>query len=406
MMNPVRLLTRKRPAVQPPPEAFAVELPKELLRYAHPRSRWRAGNHVEILRNGDQTFPAQLAAIAAAQRSISLEIYIFEDDVIGRQFINALCERAKAGVKVRLLYDAVGSFSLPDEQIERMHSAGVETVEFHPVAPWRRRFNWRLRDHRKILVVDDDIAFVGGLNIGKEYASKAQGGDGWHDMHCSLRGPIVADLSRTFRRNWIANGGRDYPAAPRAETLPPTEGASFVRMIDNALAKRRRPIRQAYLAVLYAAQKQVLLKNAYFLPDRKLRRAISRAVKRGVEVAVIVPGNSDVRLVEWAGNYVHRWLTRAGVRILRWPNVMMHAKTAVVDGVWSTIGSYNLDSRSLRYNLEITVEMLDEEIGGEMVRQFKRDALTCEPYDETVWKALPWWKKARAWVAYQFRRWL
>ncbi len=406
MMNPVRLLTRRRHAVRPPPEAFDVELPKELTRYAHPRSRWRAGNQVQILRDGDQTFPAQLQAIAAAQRTISLEIYIFEDDIIGRQFIAAMCERAKAGVQVRLLYDGVGSFSLPDEQLERMRAAGIETVEFHPVAPWRRRFNWRLRDHRKILVVDDEIAFVGGLNIGKEYASKAQGGDGWHDMHCSLRGPIVADLSRTFRRNWIANEGRDYPAAPRAETLPPMDGESFVRMIDNAPAKQRRPIRQAYLAVLYAAQKQVLIKNAYFLPDRKLRRAISRAVKRGVQVSVIVPGNSDVRLIEWAGHYVHRWLTQVGVRILRWPNVMMHAKTAVVDRVWSTIGSYNLDARSLRYNLEVTVQVLDEKIGGEMASQFERDALSCEPYDETVWNAMPWWKKARAWLAYQFRRWL
>lgn len=406
MMNPVRLLTRRRPAVQPPPEVFDAAIPKELTRYAHPKTRWRAGNHVEILRDGDQTFPAQLAAIAGAQRSISLEIYIFEDDVIGRQFIDALCERAKAGVKVRLIYDAVGSFTLPDAQLQRMQAAGVETLEFHPVAPWRRRFNWRLRDHRKILVVDDEIGFVGGLNIGKEYASKEQGGDGWHDMHCSIRGPIVADLSRTFRRNWIRNDGRDYPAAPRAETLPPIAGDSFVRSLDNLPAKQRRPIRQAYQAVLYAAQKQVLLKNAYFLPDRRLRRAMARAVKRGVEVAVIVPGNSDVRLVEWAGNYVHRRLSSAGVRILRWPNVMMHAKTAVVDGVWSTIGSYNLDSRSLRYNLEITVEVIDEKIGAEMVRQFKRDALSCAPYDEGVWQAMPWWKKARAWVAYQFRRWL
>jgi cardiolipin synthase A/B len=406
MINPVRFLTRQRRAVMMPPETFEVQLPKELMRYAHPRARWRAGNRIQILRDGDQTFPAQLAAIAAARHTISLEIYIFEDDVIGRQFIDALSERAKAGLAVRLLFDGVGSFSLPDAALSRMRAAGVEIVEFHPLAPWRRRFNWHQRDHRKILVVDDEIAFVGGLNIGKEYASKAQGGEGWHDMHCSLRGPIVADLSRTFRRNWIANDGRDYPATARAETLPPGDGDTFVRMIDNSLTRRRRPIRQAYLAVLHAAQKQVLLKNAYFLPDRRLRRAIARAVQRGVEVAVIVPGNSDVRMIEWAGHYIHRRLTRAGARILRWPNVMMHAKTAVIDGVWSTIGSYNLDARSLRYNLEITVEILDEKVGTEMVAQFKRDALTCEPYDEAVWQAMPWWKKARGWIAYQFRRWL
>ncbi len=405
-MNPMRILTRRRPAVQPPPEALQVELPQALKRYTHKSLRWRPGNQLEILRDGDQTFPAQLGAIAAAKRSVCLEIYIFEDDHIGQRFIEALSERAAAGVAVRLLYDAMGSFSLPDSELERMRRAGVETVEFHPVAPWRARFNWRLRDHRKILVVDDEIAFVGGLNIGKEYASKEQGGGGWHDMHCSMRGPIVADLSRTFRRNWIANGGKDYPAAPRAESVAPGPGQSFIRMIDNALGKQRRPIRRAYLSVLYAAQRQVLIKNAYFLPDRALRRAMRRAVMRGVEVEVVVPGNSDVRMVEWAGHWVHRRMAKAGVRILRWPGVMMHAKTAVIDGVWSTIGSYNLDARSLRYNLEITVEVLDEKVGGELVRQFKRDALSCDSYDDSTWQAMPWWQKARAWVAYQFRRWL
>lgn len=405
-MNPLRFLTRPRRAMQAPADAHEVSLPAALQRYTHRRSRWRAGNQVQLLRDGDQTFPAQLAAIAAARRSVCLEVYIFEDDVIGRQFIDAMCERARAGVAVRFLFDAVGSFDLSAMQLERMQRDGVETVEYHPLAPWRRRFNWKKRDHRKILVVDDEIAFVGGLNVGKEYASVAMGGAGWHDMHCALRGPIVADLSRSFRRNWIANDGRDYPAAPRPETLPRNEGESFVRMLDNARRKQRRPIRRAYLSVIHAAQRQVLLKNAYFLPDRDLRRAIARAVARGVEVAVIVPGNSDVRLVEWAGHYVHRWLVRAGVRILRWPSVMMHAKTAVIDGVWSTVGSYNLDSRSLRFNLEITVEILDEQVGSELVKQFKRDALACQPYDEAVWRAMPWWQKARAWIAYRFRRWL
>lgn len=406
MNNPLRFLTRPRRAVQPPSDGVDAELPAALTRYTHKRLRWRAGNRVRLLRDGDQTFPAQLAAIAAAQRSVNLEVYIFEDDFIGRKFIDALCERARAGVAVRVLYDAVGSFDLSELQLERMRLDGVQTIEYHPLAPWRRRFGWRMRDHRKILVVDDEIAFVGGLNIGKEYASVATGGAGWHDMHCALRGPIVADLARSFRRNWIANDGADFPAAPRPETLPRNEGESYVRMIDNSIKRQRRPIRRAYLAVIHAAQRQVLLKNAYFLPDRDLRRAIARAVARGVEVAVIVPGNSDVRLVEWAGHYVHRRLAAAGAHILRWPSVMMHAKTAVIDGVWSTVGSYNLDSRSLRYNLEITVEILDERVGGELVQQFKRDALTCDPYNEDVWQAMPWWQKARAWLAYRLRRWL
>ncbi|MEZ4361236.1 MAG: phosphatidylserine/phosphatidylglycerophosphate/cardiolipin synthase family protein [Kofleriaceae bacterium] len=407
----LQTLMRRRPSTPaaPPllePERPRAELPRELLRYAHGRARWRPGGQVTVLRDGDQAFPAKLAAIHAAKRSVCLEIYIFEHDHIGQQFIDALCARAREGLQVRLLYDAVGSFGLPIIELERMREDGVQLVEFHPIAPWRRRFNLSRRDHRKILVVDDEIAFVGGLNLGKEYASIAQGGVGWHDMHCSLRGPIVADLARTFRRNWVTNGGADYPAPRRAEDQPPGDGPSWVRMIDNTLRKRRRAIRRAYVDVIHAAKAQVFIKNAYFLPGAEIRHAIARALARGVDVAVIVPGTSDVRLVEWAGLYAHRQLAKAGARILRWPGVMMHAKTAVIDGVWSTIGSYNLDSRSLRYNLEITVEILDRDVGGELARQFTADAQTCELFHESTWLAIPWWKRALAWCAYRLRRWL
>jgi cardiolipin synthase A/B len=404
------LMRRRSPALVPPPAPDAApraaEMPRVLLRYAGGRANWRPGVQVQVLRDGDQTFPAKLAAIAGATRSVCLEMYIFEYDHIGRQFVDALCARARDGLQVRLLYDAVGSFSLPEIALQRMRDDGVQLVEFHPIAPWRRRFNLSHRDHRKILVVDDEIAFVGGLNLGKDYASVAQGGVGWHDMHCSLRGPIVADLAQTFRRNWVTNGGRDYPAPAPAEQCPPGAGTSWVRMIDNTLRRRRRAIRRAYIGVIHSAKRQVLIKNAYFLPDREIRHAIFRALARGVEVAVIVPGSSDVRLVEWAGLYAYRNMAKAGVRVLRWGGVMMHAKTAVIDGTWSTIGSYNFDSRSLRYNLEITVEILDREVGQELVRQFIADEPTCKPFHEDTWQALPWWTKAMAWLSYRFRRWL
>jgi cardiolipin synthase A/B len=406
MTEPARGRRRAAPATRQSSVDLSTEIPRHLHRYSGARVRWRAGNHVRVLRNGDQAFPAKLAAITAARKTISLEIYIFEDDVIGRQFIDALSARAAEGLEVRLLYDAVGSFGLPDAALRQMREAGVQLVEFHPIAPWRRRFNLSHRDHRKILVVDDEIAFVGGLNLGRDYAAVADGGVGWHDMHCSLRGPIVNDLSRLFRRNWISNGGGEYPAPRAAESLNAGDGPALVRMIDNSLRKRRRAIRRAYLDVIHASERQVFIKNAYFLPDRELRHAISRAVARGVDVAVIVPGSSDVRLVEWAGLYAYRQLSKAGVRILRWQGVMMHAKTAVIDGIWSTIGSYNFDARSLRYNLEVTVEILDAAVGAELVRQFAVDAPTCVPFDEASWTTMPWWRRSLAWIAYRFRRWL
>lgn len=401
-------MRRRRNPVPPDAggDATGNELPPQWRRYAGGRDRWRGSCQVEVLRDGAETFPAQLSAIAGAQRSVCLEIYIFEDDAIGRQYMDALCERARAGVKVRLLFDAVGSFGLPQEALARMRQAGVEIVEFHPIAPWRKRWNLSHRDHRKILVVDDELAFVGGLNIGMEYAPASEGGGGWHDLHCSLRGPIVLDLARCFRRNWINSGGADYPPVPRAETVNAPAEFTFTRMIDNELRKRRRAIRRAYLDVIHASQRQVLIKNAYFLPDRELRHALGRAVARGVDVAVIVPGSSDVRLVEWAGLYVYRRITKAGVRVLRWRGAMMHAKTAVIDGVWGTIGSYNLDARSLRYNLEITVEMIDPHVGAEATRRFRQDEALCTPFTEEVWRALPWWRRALAWMAYRLRGWL
>src|SRR5262249_2724258 len=158
--------------------------------------------------------------------------------------------------------------------------------------------------------------------------------------------------------------------------------------------------RRAYLHVLRTARKAVLIQNAYFLPDRGLRRAMTRAVRRGVEVSVTVPGHSDVRLVEWASLYVLRGLSRVGVKGYRWRGPMMHAKTCVVDTVWSTIGSYNFDSQSRFNNLEVTVEILDPDIGRALVASYERDLAGCDPYDQEAWRRLPWWKKAMSWVCY------
>lgn len=319
-----------------------------ITRYARSLYRLRRGNDVTVLRD-DETFPAMLAAIAAAKRSVVLETYIFEDDASGLKFVSALIERAQAGVDVRLIFDAIGGFGLDSVHVDRMRAAGVKVVEYHPIAPWRARFNLSHRDHRKILVVDDEIAFTGGINLSDDYVPLSSGGRGWYDVHCALRGPVVADLARIFRRTWIAEGGDPYPA-----------------------------------------------------PER----ALARAAARGCEVAVIVPGRSDVRAVEYAGLYIYRWFVQRGIRILRWTGPMMHAKTAVVDGMWSTIGSYNLDARSWRYNLEVIVEIIDADVGAGMEAQFRIDEQTTTPFALETWQSFAWWRKALAWLAFRFRSWL
>lgn len=396
-----------RPIVDDSPSRpVDVALPRPLQRYARSTVRWRVGCEVTVLRDGGETYAAMLAAIAGAQRMICLETYILASDRTGDRFKAALIERAKAGIAVRLIYDAVGSFGLSDSWLADLRAAGAQVCVFNPIAPWRAKYRLSHRDHRKILVVDNAIAFTGGLNIANDYAPTADGGAGWHDMHCRVRGPIVLDLARLFRRTWLRAGGDQFPAPPNPSTTAGVGGTSFVRAIDNTARRKKPAIRRAYLHVIKHARESVLIQNAYFVPDRGLRRALVQAVKRGVDVRIIVPGHSDVRLLEWASLYVMRRLAKRGVKILRWRGAMMHAKTAVVDAIWSTIGSYNFDAQSRFNNLEVTIEILDGAVGKVLVEEFDGDREHCAPFDEAAWKKLPWWRKTLAWFAYRIRRFL
>ncbi|HEU4727816.1 MAG TPA: phospholipase D-like domain-containing protein, partial [Kofleriaceae bacterium] len=352
-----------------------------------------------------ETYPAMLDALAQAQHTICFETYILAADGTGDRFREVLIGRARAGVRVRIIYDAVGSFGLPESWVGELRAAGCEVIDFNPIAPWRRRFRLSHRDHRKIIVVDDRVAFTGGLNIANDYAAVEDGGAGWHDMHCRVTGPIVLDLARMFRRTWLRCGGAPYlSSAP--PSYSPAAGGPFMRLLDNTLRRQRTTVRRAYLHVIKAARKVVLIENAYFLPDRGLRRALAKAVRRGVDVRVLVPGNSDIRLIEWAALYVLRRLARQGVKIFLWRGAMMHAKTAMVDLVWSTIGSYNFDAQSRFNNLEVTVEILDRQTCQALADNFERDLSNADPYDEESWKRLPWWRKGLAWLGYRLRRFL
>jgi len=397
------------PIQDPPSRAIAVRLPAELTPYARSLQRWRPGCEVTVLRDGDATYPAMLAALAAAQHTICFETYILAADATGDRFKAVLSERARAGVAVRIIYDAVGSFGLPESWVDELRATGCEVIDFNPIAPWRRRFRLSHRDHRKIIVVDDRIAFTGGLNIANDYASVADGGVGWRDTHCQVTGGIVLDLARMFRRTWLRCGGTSYRSPPAAGSElapggPAARPSAFVRLLDNTRRRQRTTVRRAYLQVIKSARRSVLIQNAYFLPDRGVRRALAKAVARGVDVRILVPGNSDVRLIEWAGLYVFRRMARRGIQILRWRGVMMHAKTATVDALWSTIGSYNFDAQSRFNNLEVTIEILDPSTGQALVEGFERDVANADPFDEQSWLRLPWWRKALAWLGYRVRR--
>ena len=391
------------PVDDKPSRAIAIQLPAAMQSYARSPVRWRVGCEVTVLRDGGATYPAMLEAIQAARESICLETYILASDTTGDRFKIALVERARAGVKVRVIYDAVGSFGISDAWVDDMRTAGIEVIDFNPIAPWRRRFNLSHRDHRKLLIVDNEIGFTGGLNIANDYASVEEGGVGWHDMHCRMRGAIVYDMARLFRRNWIRSGGESYPPIPRPKDAG-GPGASFARLLENTRRRNKATFRRAYVHVIRAAKHIVRVENAYFLPDRGIRRALISAAARGVDVQIIVPGRSDVRIIEWASLFVLRNLARRGIKIWRWRGTMMHAKTATVDAVWSTIGSYNFDAQSRFNNLEVTVEILDAATADALVKTFELDTAHADPFDEHVWLQLPWWRKALAWIGYRLRR--
>ncbi len=342
------------------------------------------GNRVTLLHDGVQCFPAMLEAIAGAKQEILLEMYWFASDTIGRRFAEAIADKARAGVTVKVIYDAAGSFEADDSMYEGMRAAGAEVIEYHPVAPWRKRFRVGVvnnRDHRKMLIVDGRICFTGGVNIGDQWASVAEGGGGWRDDMIRVEGPAATQMRDVFRFNFRDMTGETLSA--HEEVMPdgePVGGDSPVRVVANHYLGERRAIRHIYLRRVRRARKRIFITNSYFVPDRVVRRSLARAVARGVEVRVLLPGESDLPAVYYAGRKLYPWLVEHGIQLYEWYGAAtLHAKSAVIDGDWCTVGTYNLDYRSLRFNLEVTVAVEDAKVGGAMERRFEMDLEQARP---------------------------
>lgn len=367
----------------------------------------RSFNRVTPLRDGIEAYPAMLDAIRGAKRTVLLETYTLEDDFVGRAFREALLERREAGVTVRVMYDAVGSFDLPDAFVESLREGGIHTLEFNPVAPWRARFGLNRRNHQKSLVVDDEIGFTGGLNVGAEYAPLEEGGGGWRDQAVCIEGPAVHDLARNFHRTWVRAGGRVFPDPRMVRSRPSSEGfTSDVAIVSNFGLRTRSRMRLSAFRAIAKAKHRIDIWNAYFIPGILLRRALKAAVRRGVEVRVIVPAVSDVAAVWWASRRLYTRMLKNGIRIFEWPERMMHAKSAVIDGIWTTVGSYNIDSRSLEHNLEVGAIVLDRDVGASMQEEFDHDVALCREVDLAEWKKRSRWHRFVEWFFYQFRYWL
>jgi cardiolipin synthase len=373
-----------------------------------PFAEMDVGAHrVTLLRDGGQAFPAMLAAIAAARSTICLETYILRADKIGGLFAEALAERARAGVEVNLLYDAWGA-SLTGAYLDFLHAAGVRTLAYHPIrfSGSRRALVGRLarRDHRKSLIVDSRVGFTGGLNLSDDYADIEDGGSGWRDTHLKLEGPAAIELEYFFRSTW-----RRARGAPLDERRYGGDGRRpdpFVSIASSHQRRWRASIREAYRDAIRSARERVWITNAYFLPQIRLLRALTGAAKRGVDVRIMVAGTTDVPAVLFAARALYRRLLEAGVRLFEWEGRVMHAKTAVIDGRWATVGSSNLDAQSLRQNLEANAIVRDPGFAAAMERMFEEDLASCVEISAERWRRRPAWLRAASWGAYLLRRWL
>jgi cardiolipin synthase len=337
-----------------------------------------------------------LRAIAGARDHVNLEIFVFADDAVGREVADALLRKQAEGVQVNLLYDSLGSEKTPRAFFDRLAAGGIAVREYNPVA--RGLAAYARRDHRKILVVDGELAFTGGINISAAYAMSSgalrrrqaspTATAGLRDTSVEVRGPAVAAFQRLFLDLWRSGGGR--PLAARTYfPAPKAEGGALVRVIGSGPGKTRGAMYLTLLSALAAARKSAYLTTGFFVPDRQLLEALSGAARRGVDVQLLVPGFTDHPVVQAAGRAHYAALLQHGVRIHEEQDVLLHAKTAVIDDVWSSVGSTNLDPWSFVRNLESDAVILDAAFGGRMRALFEADRSRAITITPTAWAERP-----------------
>jgi cardiolipin synthase len=346
---------------------------------------FRVGSdEVRLLRDGAEAFPAMLEAIGAAEHEVLLEFYWIATDRIGRRFRDALVESAARGVRVRVIYDSLGSRGLGDEWWTPLRREGGDVREYHSLRPLHATF--RLdhlvqRDHRKLLVIDGVKGVIGGINIGDEWLPTSDGGAGWRDDAIAVRGDVSRDLRALFYRTWHRVTREPFPAdvAP----LRPQRGRTVYVLASQR--RRRRSIYREYRSRIVGARRSIDLAHAYFVPDRTIRHDLFRAVARGVKVRVLLPEVSDVPGVQLAVEAMFGSFLRHGVEIYALPPPMLHAKTAIIDRLFVTIGSYNLDER-LRKNLEANVAVVDARFAEHVTGWFEHDLARAAQIDRIAWE--------------------
>jgi cardiolipin synthase len=346
------------------------------------------GNRVDVLLNGDEIFPSMLAAIRGAQTSITFESYIYWSGSVGQEFAAALADRARAGVRVHVLLDWLGSSKLDQAQIELMKHAGVMVRRFHePV--WYHLHRMNNRTHRKVLVVDGNVGYTGGVGIADAWTGNAQDPDHWRDTHFRVEGPVVAQMQAIFMDNWVKvtgevlHGVEYFPALTRA-------GEAAAQMFSSSPAGGSESMRLMYLLAITAAAKSIHLSSAYFVPDELTTKALVAAARRGVRISIVVPGeHMDAETVQRASRASWGELLEAGIEIHQYEPTMYHCKVMIVDGLWVSVGSTNFDSRSFALNDEANLNILDAAFASRQIEIFRQDVARSKAISLSDWRRRP-----------------
>ena len=355
------------------------------------------GNKVTLLENGPDTYKAMFAAIEGASDNINIETYTFEEDPVGEKFAETLIAKQRAGVQVNIIFDDYGSKKTSRDFFERMRSSGIRALTFNPINPTKRRFHLfstNHRDHRKLMVVDGKIAFLGGVNISDVYSSGSSGSksksdgnlEGWRDTDIEIEGPAVAECQKLFLDTWQRQGAR-HPLAAR-NYFPPLQrsGHEIVRVIGS-VPNESSLIYVTLISAIHNAESKVYMTDAYFAPDSQVLQEMEATARRGVDVRLLVPGTADERFVVSAARSHYSQLLDAGVKVYEWRGEMLHAKTATIDDVWSMVGSSNLDWWSIARNDEISATILSVSFGHTMDAMFDQDLKSSEQIDREQWKS-------------------
>jgi cardiolipin synthase len=366
-------------------------------------TRLEPGNRVDILTNGDTFYPAMLEAIRSATETINMECYIFRHGQIADEFIEALSARARAGVRVTLVMDAVGSFGAFRESARPLGAAGCRVAAYQRFA-WYRLGRLNNRTHRELLVVDGTVAFIGGAGVADWWWKPHRRKPMWRDVMARIEGPVVSDIQGIVAENWMECDGEILTGA---ETYKPHRNAGSVAAfaIRSSPADRATASRALFQLLIESANHDIRIATPYFLPDKAFRAAFQRTARRGVSIAVIVPGRqTDQRWVRLASRRMYGQMLEAGVRVFEYEDGMTHVKSLLVDGLWAVIGTTNLDNRSFEHNDEVNVALRDAGVHARLLRDFECDRARSREITLAVWRRRPVWEKLAGTVAWILER--